>query len=1481
MTATTVEHTEPRPAGSRATPRGLRVVGYAVLGFLAYVPVLLTARGRVIADTKSYLYLDPGRLLERAPSMWDPNIGLGTVTHQNIGYVFPMGPYYWVTHQLGMPAWVAQRLWFGSILLFAGLGILFLLRTLHVRGPGVPAAVVVFMLSPYVLDFAARLSVILLPWAGLPWMLAVVIRALRDDGGWKWPAVFAVVVQIVGSVNATALVFAGILPAMWVLYAVFVTREVDVRAAARAVGKIAALTVLASLWWIAGLWVQSSYGMDILQFTETLETVAHASLPSEVLRGLGYWFFYGGDKVNAWIDPSVAYTQDLWLIAVGYALPLFAFASAAVVRWRHRAFFVLVMVVGFVIAVGAHPYDDPSVLGGLFKDFAESSSFGLALRSTARAVPLVALGVAVLLGVGVNAVATWARGRRVPVVGVVVAGLVIVLAIVNLPSLWQREIFGANLDRDEDVPSYWSAAVAELDARDDGTRVLEIPGADFASYRWGNTVDPITPGLMDRPYVARELVPWGSAATADLLNALDSRIQEDVLDPAALAPIARLMGVGDIVHRADLQTDRFDLPRALPLWRLLTEPEVPAGLAAPRRFGEGLGPPLTYSQVDEVALALPVDAGEPPPVSVFAVEDTPPLVRATSADTPLLVSGSGEGLVDLAALGALDNGRIVLYSGTFAGDPDRLRHEANRSDAVLVVTDSNRKRGRRWGAVRDTHGPTERADETPLAEDENDARLELFPDADTSAQTVVLAPDARVTTTRIGNKITYWPEDRGARALDGDVDTAWEVGDHGPVRGERIRIDTRARITTDEINLVQRRGPGTRHLTAVTLTFDGGDARSVVLDESSRTPEGQTVGFPSRSFRRLEITIDDTNVGDTFAYPASNDVGFAEIRYRDDAPGATEVRATEVVRMPTDLVDTARRQASRRPLVYSMARSRNVVIPPRFSQDEEALVRELRVPDAREFAVAGTARLATAAPDDTLDVVLGIPGADGGGITVRASEHLPGDVASRGSSALDGDPATRWSTAFGDPVGQWVEVATAQPVTFDRLDLQVVNDGRHSVPTRVRVEAGGDSRVVELPDVTDQADPNATTTVPVTFAPLTADEVRVTVTDVRPVTTIEYHENQPIVTPVAIAELGLPGVRRAPVPADLPAACRADLLTLDGTPVAVRLSGSTADALAGRPVDLEPCDGAVNLDAGDHLLQTPRGIDTGLDVDGVVLGSEADGSAMSLGPGGALGAATAPATDVADAPRARVTDDGRTRKTVVVNGARRGRAFWLVLGESNSTGWSASGPVNVANPSTLVDGFANGWLVTPGSRAFTMELRWTPQRVVWIALGVSAATAVVCLVLAARRRRPTRDQELRAEAVDGAVGLTGRTDASWRGTSRGVAVAGALVAGLVGAALARWWVGVVLAALVLLALLRPRLRLLLTAGACAAVGIVGAYVVVQQYRYRYPYEFFWVEHFGGVSNVAWLAVLLLAADACIELARWRSADQVLATRSSS
>ncbi len=112
-------------------------------------------------------------------------------------------------------------------------------------------------------------------------MLAFTIRAIRR-GGWRDPALFALVVLTVGGVNATALVFAGVAPLLWFPFAVWGTKEATLKRAAGAFVRIGALTLFTSLWWIAGLSVQSGYGIQILQYTETCSgrRVSRASHPN-------------------------------------------------------------------------------------------------------------------------------------------------------------------------------------------------------------------------------------------------------------------------------------------------------------------------------------------------------------------------------------------------------------------------------------------------------------------------------------------------------------------------------------------------------------------------------------------------------------------------------------------------------------------------------------------------------------------------------------------------------------------------------------------------------------------------------------------------------------------------------------------------------------------------------------------------------------------------------------------------------------------------------------------------------------------------------------------------------------------------------------------------------------------------------------------------------------------------------------------------
>ena len=219
---------------------------------LVVVPAMLTTRpGWISADTKVYLYLNPTKLLVWAQSMWNPDVNLGAVTHENMGYLFPMGPYYWLVQQVHIPMWVGQRFWMSALFVAAGGGLLYLGRILGLSPLGRLTGAALYMLSPFVLDYMGRSSVILMPWAGFGWMIAFTILAARR-GGWRYPAWFALVVAAVGGINATAIIFTGLGPIIWLLY-VGVLKEARWKAVWSAAWKIGLLSFVVSVWWISGL----------------------------------------------------------------------------------------------------------------------------------------------------------------------------------------------------------------------------------------------------------------------------------------------------------------------------------------------------------------------------------------------------------------------------------------------------------------------------------------------------------------------------------------------------------------------------------------------------------------------------------------------------------------------------------------------------------------------------------------------------------------------------------------------------------------------------------------------------------------------------------------------------------------------------------------------------------------------------------------------------------------------------------------------------------------------------------------------------------------------------------------------------------------------------------------------------------------------------------------------------------------------------
>ena len=111
------------------------------------------------------------------------------------------------------------------------------------------------------------------------------------------------------------------------------------------------------------------------------------------------------------------------------------------------------------------------------------------------------------------------------------------------------------------LPAYELAAIDHLNATHPDTRVLAIPGDDFASYRWGDTVDTPQPALLDPAVRHPRAADHGLEATADTLYAIDAPIQTGIEDWTGLAPMARLMSAGDVLVEYDQAYEHYGVPQ--------------------------------------------------------------------------------------------------------------------------------------------------------------------------------------------------------------------------------------------------------------------------------------------------------------------------------------------------------------------------------------------------------------------------------------------------------------------------------------------------------------------------------------------------------------------------------------------------------------------------------------------------------------------------------------------------------------------------------------------------------------------------------------------------------------------------------------------------------------------------------------------------------------------------------------------------------
>ena len=286
---------DPSPASDRVTTWRFRLVACC----LVLVAVAFSQRpGRLVGDTKLDLVVNPAGMLVRSLHLWDPQGGFGQVQNQAYGYLFPMGPFFWLGHVLSVPGWAVQRLWWSLLLVVAFLGVVKLAGAL---GLGSPTSRIIagfaYALSPRILTLLGPISIEAWPSALAPWVLVPLVIGARRGSPRSAALLSALAVAAVGGVNAAATFAVIPLGVLWLL-----TREPGPRR--RSLMTWWPLFVLVgTAWWLVPLLLLGRYSPPFLDYIETASVTTFPTTLFDALRGTSHWVPY--------VDPTWQAGNDL------------------------------------------------------------------------------------------------------------------------------------------------------------------------------------------------------------------------------------------------------------------------------------------------------------------------------------------------------------------------------------------------------------------------------------------------------------------------------------------------------------------------------------------------------------------------------------------------------------------------------------------------------------------------------------------------------------------------------------------------------------------------------------------------------------------------------------------------------------------------------------------------------------------------------------------------------------------------------------------------------------------------------------------------------------------------------------------------------------------------------------------------------------------------------------------------------------------
>gem|GEM_PF-4205489 len=759
-------------------------LAYGLIALAVLVPVMFSQLGIYTPDIKIEVYLNPWHRFALDLSTWLPDPQGGTGNY-NLGLApvdFTIG----ILHTLGFSPELSMRVSKAALILFGAWGAVKFLREVS-ADKATPvtrvALALAFVTNPYAIVGASQLA-IQLPYSLLPWFLLAIVRAVRC-GGWRWPGLSAVLFFAMSGMNTGVIpiVQCAVVPAL----VIWVARrwQIGRRACWLAIGRIALLLGLISLYWLIPAISAFGTASTIVANTETIETISNVSSFSEVLRGLGMWTTYGQSAITGpWQPGFMSYLANPFVIIASFLFPIMALVGLALSRSTVRVLALAMTLSAAILMVGQFPPNSPSVFGRLLNFVFTNVPGAIAFRTTNKAGAGMALGMSILVALAVGALAPRWRtlGERFLAGGVAL----LVVALSAFPAVAGQLYTGRWA-----IPEYWSTVGQKLESGSAENRVWWLPGQVLARYRWStDSYDDLPFSILDKRHsMLRTTLPTESPHLTNFLAASDTQLQNGSLNPSSLSSAGWYLGVGNLFLRNDFNWEAFGGGRPS-----VVQPQIDRdpGVTQTNTLGR---PGENVVSPNEIANnPLTKYDADTPPLHIYAMKEPGSIVRAEPASRTAVIDGDAFAFNDVAQSGLLTAHRPFRYAGDLNASslPEQLGpgHE-------LIITDSNRRRNFDDHRLLGAWGPL------LSAGDQLGTNRVLYPD-DANKQSVLAWLGAKSVTTH-GFSAPNLAFGSPRFAFDASLPSYWQIGDgSGSIIGSGVDITLEAPTAIGKITIASR-----------------------------------------------------------------------------------------------------------------------------------------------------------------------------------------------------------------------------------------------------------------------------------------------------------------------------------------------------------------------------------------------------------------------------------------------------------------------------------------------------------------------------------------------------------------------------------------------------------------------------------------------------------------------------------------------------